>query len=256
MTRFKRIFIILNLKAFLISALSVASTYYCIHKGLSANFSLALIATAVVFPVVFSISGAYKRREAALSKYASLKGHAYSFYFVVRDWVDKDESSLDDCKAMIEEFFLVTQALFGAPYESFRENEKKVYQVFSNLSEFTNVKLRGKGLAGGELSRANQYLSKMFVSFEELKHIYQYRTPKTLRAFSDFFITILPPLYGPYFAYLAKDFPSSLIFVMPILFSVILVSLDNIQNHLENPFDQIGEDDIQINVEPFMQRLN
>ena len=95
----------------------------------------------------------------------------------------------------------------------------------------------------------------MFISFEELKHIYQYRTPKTLRAFSDFFITILPPLYGPYFAHLAEDFPSSLIFVMPILFSVILVSLDNIQNHLENPFDQIGEDDIQINVEPFVQRL-
>jgi hypothetical protein len=233
----------------------VASTYYCINKGLSANFSLALIATAVVFPVVFSISGAYKRRETALSKYASLKGHAFSFYFVVRDWVDKDESITEECKVMLEDFFVTTKFLFSSPYEEFRSNEKKVYLEFSKLSEFTNKKLRGKGLAGGELSRANQYLSKMFISFEELKHIYQYRTPKTLRAFSDFFITILPPLYGPYFAHLAEDFPSSLIFVMPILFSVILVSLDNIQNHLENPFDQIGEDDIQINVEPFVQRL-
>jgi hypothetical protein len=33
---------------------------------------------------------------------------------------------------------------------------------------------------------------------------------------------------------------------MPILYSFILVSLDNIQDHLENPFDDVGEDDIRI----------
>ena len=43
---------------------------------------------------------------------------------------------------------------------------------------------------------------------------------------------------------------------MPVLFSVVLVALDKIQVHLENPFDQIGEDDIVINVEKFISRLN
>jgi len=38
-------------------------------------------------------------------------------------------------------------------------------------------------------------------------------------------------------------------------FTAILVSLDNIQEHLENPFDQIGEDDILINTEKFVDRL-
>jgi len=42
---------------------------------------------------------------------------------------------------------------------------------------------------------------------------------------------------------------------MPVLFAVILVSLENIQAHLENPFDQIGEDDIIINAEKFVERL-
>jgi hypothetical protein len=32
---------------------------------------------------------------------------------------------------------------------------------------------------------------------------------------------------------------------MPILYSFILVSLDNIQDHLENPFDEVGEDDVR-----------
>ncbi len=43
---------------------------------------------------------------------------------------------------------------------------------------------------------------------------------------------------------------------MPVLFSVILVSLDNIQDHLENPFDQVGEDDVAINAEKFVARLD
>jgi hypothetical protein len=42
---------------------------------------------------------------------------------------------------------------------------------------------------------------------------------------------------------------------MPILFSVIFVALDNIQDHLENPFDQVGEDDVLINAEKFVSRL-
>ena len=42
---------------------------------------------------------------------------------------------------------------------------------------------------------------------------------------------------------------------MPILFAFILVGLDNIQEHLENPFDQIGVDDVAINAEKFVDSL-
>ena len=94
----------------------------------------------------------------------------------------------------------------------------------------------------------------MIVAFENIKHIYQYRTPRTLGAFSDFFVLVLPVVYGPYFAAISKDFSPELVYVMPVLFTLILVSLDNIQSHLENPFDQIGEDDIIINAEKFVER--
>ena len=42
---------------------------------------------------------------------------------------------------------------------------------------------------------------------------------------------------------------------MPLLFAFILVGLDNIQEHLENPFDQIGVDDVAINAEKFIESL-
>jgi predicted membrane chloride channel (bestrophin family) len=44
-------------------------------------------------------------------------------------------------------------------------------------------------------------------------------------------------------------------YVMPLLFAFILVGLDNIQEHLENPFDQIGVDDVAINAEKFVHSL-
>jgi hypothetical protein len=96
----------------------------------------------------------------------------------------------------------------------------------------------------------------MLESFENMKHIYQYRTPITLRAYSKIFIVVLAIFYGPYFANLGKDFPFILVFALPVLFSVILVSLDNIQDHLENPYDLVGEDDVRINVDKFIRRLD
>ena len=145
--------------------------------------------------------------------------------------------------------------MFSKPVSEIRVNEKYVYKNFSTLSKIIRTRFRDMGLASGEVSRCNSFLSKMMVSFEDIKHIYQYRTPQTLRAFSDLFIVIIPPLYGPYFAYLAKDCPAGLEYVTPVLFTLILASLDNIQTHLENPFDQVGEDDVSINAEDFELNL-
>jgi hypothetical protein len=89
----------------------------------------------------------------------------------------------------------------------------------------------------------------------DVKHVYQYRTPVTLRAYSKVFIYLIPVLLGPYFAAISLEYSSSLTYVMPVLLSVILVSLDNIQEHLENPFDQVGGDDVIINVEKFLARI-
>jgi hypothetical protein len=97
-----------------------------------------------------------------------------------------------------------------------------------------------------DTSRVSQYLSKMIIAFDNLKIIQVYRTPVTLRAYSKVFIYVFPIIYGPYFASTFKDYSAHLEYVMPILYSFILVSLDNIQDHLENPFDEVGEDDIRI----------
>lgn len=256
MKKLKQILIIINLKTIIITVLAVASTYLCRRFEIVANFPMTLIATAVVFPIVFSIGGAYKRRENALAKYSSIKAHGRAIYFAARDWLEVTDDEIQGrAKSLLGELLVAIRALFAKPPEEMQEEEEQVYRVFSRLSAFIKDDLRGRGMPTGEVSRCNQFLSKTIIAFEDVKHIYQYRTPRTLSAFSDFFVTVLPIVYGPYFAAVAKDYSTGLAYVMPVLFTTILVSLDNIQEHLENPFDQIGEDDIVINAEKFVERL-
>lgn len=251
-----RFFTIVTWQTLLISILSVASTALCIHFKFEAEFPLTLVATAVIFPIVFSIGGAYKRREAALKEYASIKGYLRAIFLVSRDWLDKPKpENVSKMKSIIHNLFLNVRTLFVNPIEDLPKNEELVYDDFSKISLYIKHELRGEGLSSGECSRTNQYLQKMMIAFEAMKHIYQYRTPKTLRAFSSLFIKILPIVYGPYFAYKAESMSWGLEYVIPVLLTMILVSLENIQEHLENPFDQIGEDDIVFNVEKFMDNL-
>ena len=66
---------------------------------------------------------------------------------------------------------------------------------------------------------------------------------------------VFPIVYRVYFAYISKEYSPGLEYVTPILFSVILVCLDNILDHLENPFDLIGDDDVIIKAEKFIGSL-
>ncbi|UCF08305.1 MAG: hypothetical protein JSW28_01040 [Thermoplasmata archaeon] len=240
----------------IIAFLSCLSTLFCISYELYADFSLALIGIAVVFPIVFSINGAYKRREVALNLYGTLKAHGRVIYFAIRDWMpNPDNRRLEYLKHLLYDIMGSTRKMFSATKGQSAQLERHIYAKFSELSIFIN-KCRNWGLVQGDASRVNQYLSKMLDAFESMKHIYEYRTPITLRAYSKIFTYALPIFYGPYFANVARGIHPGLIFIMPVLFSLILVSLDNIQDHLENPYDLVGEDDIIIRVEKFIGWLD
>jgi predicted membrane chloride channel (bestrophin family) len=256
MKLFRSLFLILNYKTIIITLLSLCATYLCLEYKWTADLPQTLIGIAVVFPIVFSIGVAYQRRENALKDYGNLKAHSRSIYLSARDWFDDENpKQLEDVKKIILELLICSREFFNAPKNDKDLKEKEVYRKFSELSIFIK-ELRIRGMAAGELSRVNQYLSKMVEAFESLKHISQYRTPITLRAYSRLFIIITPIIYAPYFAHIGKNLNIILAMVTPFLFSIVLVGLDNIQDHLENPFDQIGEDDIRINAEKLIGNLD
>lgn len=240
---------VFNYKTLIITSLSVATTFLCIKFKITAKFPDLLIGMAIVFPVVFSISSAFTRREFALQRFSEFKGHLISIYFAFRYW-PADTSNPDLANRVKLElhniFSLFTIMLVSK--ESWKQNEKKMYEHFKNLSNFIS-ELRGLNVQSGEISRVNQYISKIIISFDSMRSIHLYRTPVALRMFSRIFIYSFPLLYSPYFAEISKDYNPYLTYVMPLLYSFILISLNNIQEQLENPFDKVGADDININVD-------
>lgn len=240
-------FLIINYKTLIVTALSVVSTYVCFHFGLTARFPDMLVGVAIVFPVVFSIGSAYNRRETALQRLSDFKGHAIAIYYATRDWTaDKNNDLPQRARKLIADLTRLMRTMFlSTQRTAWQENENRIYRLFSELSKIT-MEMRNFGVQSGEISRVSQYVSKMIIAFDNLKIIHAYRTPVTLRAYSKVFIYIFPIIYGPYFASTFEDYSAQLEYVMPVLYSFILVSLDNIQDHLEHPFDEVGEDDIRI----------
>jgi hypothetical protein len=224
---------------------------YAIH----ADFPLNLVGIAIVFPVVFSIDSAYKRRERALGLLSDFKAHLLVTYQASRDWVDaKDAKFPERVKTQLMGVYDALRSTFIVEKAEVSAKEKALYAKLAALSSAAQ-EFRSHGLQVGEMSRVNQYISKMSTSIENMLVILHYRTPITLRAYSKVFIYSFPVLYAPYFVSIASDYSNSLQYMMPIVFSFILVSLDNIQNHLENPFDQIGVDDIKFDVEEFFDKI-
>lgn len=253
----RRLGLIINAKTVAVSVLAVVATWISIRLGAVADFPMTVISTAVVFPIVFSIGHAYKRRETALDDYGNMKAHGRALYFAARDWFpEANPLRRQQIEAGLIALFHACRDLFKHPRSEMDRHERAVYAAFSQLSDFVKG-LRDDGLAATECSRCNQYITKMLFSFERVKHIYQYRTPRALRTFSDFFLVVLPVIYGPYFAYLAVEYHlSAMTYVMPVLFAVIMSGLDNIQAQIEDPFDQIGIDDVAINAEKFVELLS
>jgi hypothetical protein len=253
----KSFFLIINYKTVIITILAVVSSQICYNMDLTAKFPDMLVGVAIVFPVVFSIGSAYSRRETALQRFSDFKGHAIAMYYAVRDWPsDKNNNLPARVKSMVTEMTRLMRSMFTSTKRAdWLENEKKLYDYFSQLSALT-MEMRNFGVQSGEISRISQYVSKMIIAFDNLKIIHTYRTPVTLRAYSKVFIYVFPIIYGPYFASTFKDYSASLEYVMPVLYSFILVSLDNIQDHLENPFDEVGEDDIRIDESEVVGYMN
>lgn len=227
--------------------LSVGATYLCLRYNVAVELPTSLIGIAIVFPIVFSINAAYRRREEALRYFASLKAHAVALFYAHRDWLPENNNEhLSRARELIIRLLQAVRKGFIIPKEQ-EEDFQRVYQVFAEFS-LSMEKLRTAGVSGSEISRANQYLRAMMIDFERMRNIFIYRTPTSLRAYSQVFINTFPVLFAPYFAYLSRESFFSLGFIVAAFYSLVLVSLDNIQERLENPFDEFGVDDVKLNV--------
>ncbi len=248
---------IFSFRCIVLSGAAVIATLLCMKKELTADYPMALIGTAVIFPIVFSINSAYNRREEALAHYARIKANLRSIYFTLCGWQDKKIiGSIADLQESLAKPLFAIRDVITVSVDDLRQNEPKLYESFTVIAQMIEHRAKECEVDGAEKSACRNYLNTVMGETEELKHIFQYRTPRALQAFSDVFITVLPILYAPVFASIALKIDNYyLAFLVPALFAFVLSSLDNIQADLEDPFDGIGVDDIVISAEIFHNSL-
>ncbi|PCI22023.1 MAG: hypothetical protein COB67_13670 [SAR324 cluster bacterium] len=249
---------ILNFKTMIIISMGLGATWLCQYWQLFAELPTSLIGIAVVFPIVFSINAAYQRREVALNHLSSFKSCSTALLFLLRD------QPKEDSRELAENFRDLTLALFVKLkdyLEANQENKREFMDIHSHFNQISLIigQLKFKGLTGGEISRAGLYFHSMMADFEGLRNIYLYRTPLALRAYTQIFLQAFPILFSPYFAYIADQSYPAAGYIVAALYSLVTSCLDNIQEELENPFDGIGMDDINLDLireyKPILKRV-
>lgn len=238
---------IIDRQTLVITALAILSTYLSRRFGFVAELPIDLLGLAVVFPLVFSINSAYRMREDALQAFASLKGNATGLFYAHRDWGLQGTQHAQRARALIEELLTEMASMLRTTDGDQDRAATRVFEIFSEFSASIET-LRAAKISTNEISRANEYLKNIIVDFEKMVNIARYRTPISLRAFTRLFLNLFPILFGPHFAHI--DYPDYPLigYVFAGLYAFVLVSLDNVQDHLENPFDGIGTDDLKLSV--------
>lgn len=245
---------IIDRQTVIVIGLALLSTYLCHRYGLALDLPSEVIGIAIVFPLVFSINSAYRRREEALQSFANIKANAIALYFAHRDWVPNGATESQKRGAeLIQRLFDGIADCFSGDKSAISGSIQKVYGICSDLSRSHEL-MRAAGVPANEVSGANTALRTILYEVERMANISNYRTPVALRAYNRLFINLFPIIFGPYFASVAVDYPI-ITYVFTAFYAFVLVSLDNIQEHLENPYDGMGADDLQVRVSEEYKRL-
>jgi hypothetical protein len=84
----------------------------------------------------------------------------------------------------------------------------------------------------------------MMNDFERIRSVTDYRTPSTFRGYCFIMLEVIPIVFSPAFAKIGYPHDFLMALYSCITVSVILVTLNNIMEDLEDPFDGVGVDDL------------
>ena len=197
----------------------------------------------MIFPLVFTIRGSFRRREKALEHLSQFRSSLKTihYYFLGNNKFSTVEK---------EEVFVILENinitfLRHLSKNDYRTNslDQKVYQVYEYMDlkkERINDRLK---------SKVFRFLADLHESIENLNAIHSHRTPISLRAYCKIFIYLFPLFYAPIVVNNVGYENSVFISYFVVLITeFILISLYNIQEKLEHPFDNDGLDDINLDV--------
>lgn len=229
--------------------LSETILVYFLYNYYEINLQLdfTIMSVAIVFPLVFSITSAYQRRQDSIIEFSKFRNKIIdisNLMYAVNGFKKDDYNRIFSHLLTIQESFLayLIDGNDPAVYKKIRQQRKGLFKEIISYKELYNER---------EKDSIISVKNEMFLSMEKLNGIKLHNTPISLRRYCLIFIYISPLLFNTklisedqFQIFIGFDLPVSVLFSM--LISFILMALYNIQDYIENPFDQKGLDDLKI----------
>jgi predicted membrane chloride channel (bestrophin family) len=221
--------------------ISIATVFLAYRFDVYYHVDLTLLSIAIIFPLVFAIRGSFRRREKALehlSQFRSSLKTVHYFLMTNTDLTEENRKEVSDILNNISDRFM--DHLISDDHGT-----KEIDDIINNVLEFVVDK---EGLITRSLrDKVFRYMNDLHESVENLHAIHVHRTPISLNAYCRLFIYIFPLIYTPTIIFnIGLEAAHWVTYFVVLLTEFILITLYNIQNQLEYPFDNVGLDDIKL----------
>ena len=233
---------ILNHRTLITMIISCTVPYISYHFRVVYNIDLTLVSIAIIFPLVFAIRGAFKRREKALEFLSRFRSGLKTIEYYILNGSKLPDDLKEKAKALlvtISDDFMAY--LSGDSYET-----TKIDQNMATFFDF--IQDNTEMISGGTRQKIFRFMKDVHEGQENLIAVHTHRTPISLKAYCLIFIYIFPLVYTPTIINkIGFDNPVWVTYFIVAVSEFILISLYNIQDQMEYPFDEDGLDDIKLN---------
>ena len=175
---------IINHRTLITIVLSLLVPFCAYNFEIIYNIDLTLISIAIIFPLVFAIRGAFKRREKALEFLSLHRGaiKTITYFFM-------NAAKLpDDAKKEIKEILNDLSNSFLDHLSQSNHNTDKIDSKTDSIYQF--IEKHNEELSGGVKQKIFRFIRDVHVSQENLIAIHTHRTPISLKAYCLIFIYI------------------------------------------------------------------
>lgn len=237
----KQYSVVLNSRTVVVVLISVIVTFLAFELNINFRVDLTLISIAVIFPLVFTIRGSFRRREKALEHLSQFRSSikTVSYFF------NSNSKLTEDLKF---EIAAVLHKIGDTTVEHLKKDDHNTAFLDDTVHEVYDFLTRNKeSMSNGFRDRIFRLLESLHEAIENLHAIHIHRTPISLKAYCKVFIYLFPLIYAPsLISTIGAESKQWVTYGVVLATEFILISLYNIQDQLEYPFDNQGLDDIKL----------
>ena len=185
-----RYLIIINFRTLITLFLSLIVPYIAYEFKVFYNIDLTLMSIAIIFPLVFTIRGAFRRREKALEHLSRFRASLLTVKNYFHNSKMPDELKADSSQVLQE----LNDALFG--HLNTKNEDTSGYDVKLKAA-FDFITTNKESISNGTREKIYRFFRDVMDSADNLIAIHSHRTPVSLKAYCLIFIYIFPVVYTP-----------------------------------------------------------